>query len=139
MGYPLSAALLGLSLAALIIYLLRRDYLYLRDATFWLATAVISLLFALFPATVDWFGSLAGVAYPPALILALVCAVLTVKSLLGDIAQTQLRREVRRLNQRVALIDEAVKRVPSLNAQADAADTTEDGAQALRERPRKLA
>lgn len=139
MGYPLSAALLGLSLAALIIYLLRRDYLYLRDATFWLATAVISLLFALFPAMVDWFGSLAGVAYPPALILALVCAVLTVKSLLGDIAQTQLRREVRRLNQRVALIDEAVKRVPSLNAQADAADTTEDGAQALRERPRKLA
>lgn len=139
MGYPLSAALLGLSLAALIIYLLRRDYLYLRDATFWLATAVISLLFALFPAMVDWFGALAGVAYPPALILALVCAVLTVKSLLGDIAQTQLRREVRRLNQRVALIDEAVKRVPSLNAQADAADTTEDGAQALRERPRKLA
>ena len=139
MGYPLSAALLGLSLAALIIYLLRRDYLYLRDATFWLATAVISLLFALFPAMVDWFGSLAGVAYPPALILALVCAVLTVKSLLGDIAQTQLRREVRRLNQRVALIDEAVKRVPSLNAQADAAYTTEDGAQALRERPRKLA
>ena len=123
MNYPLSAALLGLSLAVLIIYLLRRDYLYLRDATFWLATAVISLLFALFPAMVDWFGSLAGVAYPPALILALVCAVLTVKSLLADIAQTQLRREVRRLNQRVALIDEAVNRAPSLaQAMDDAAD-----------------
>ena len=105
MGYPISAAVLGLSLAALIIFLLRRDYLYLRDATFWLGTAVVSILFALFPSIVDWLGSLAGVAYPPALILALVCAVLTVKSLLADIAQTQLRREVRRLNQRVALID----------------------------------
>ena len=126
MGYPLSAALLGLSLASLIIYLLRRDYLYLRDATFWLVTAMISVLFALFPAMVDWFGSLAGVAYPPALILALVCTVLTVKSLLADISQTQLRREVRRLNQRIALIDEAVKRAPSLSssdADLDAAAT----------------
>ena len=50
-------------------------------------------------------GSLASVAYAPALSLALVCTVLTVKALLTDIAQTQLRREVRRLNQRNALID----------------------------------
>jgi Uncharacterized conserved protein (DUF2304) len=59
----------------------------------------------LVPAAVDWLGGIAGVAYPPALILALVCAVLTVKSLLADVAQTQLRREVRRLNQRIALMD----------------------------------
>jgi hypothetical protein len=108
MSYPLSAAVLGLSLAVFIIYLLRRDQLYLREATFWLATAVISVLFAVLPAAVDWIGMIAGVAYPPALILALVSAVLTVKSLLADIAQTQLRREVRRLNQRIALIDAEV-------------------------------
>ena len=63
------------------------------------------MLFAAFPATVDWLSAVAGVAYPPALIIALVYAVRTVKSLLADIAQTQLRREVRRLNQRVALMD----------------------------------
>lgn len=105
MGYPLTAALLGLSLAIFIVHLLRRDQLYLREAMFWLATAVVSVLFAVMPAAVDWLGAVAGVAYPPALILALVCAVLTVKSLLADVAQTQLRREVRRLNQRVALLD----------------------------------
>ena len=105
MGYPLTAALLGLSLAVFIVYLLRRDQLYLREAIFWLITAVISVLFALMPAVVDSLGAIAGVAYPPALILALVCAILTVKSLLADVAQTQLRREVRRLNQRVALMD----------------------------------
>jgi hypothetical protein len=105
MGYPLSAALLGLSLAVFIVILLRRDQLYLREAMFWLATALVSVVFGLVPAAVDWLGGIAGVAYPPALILALVCAVLTVKSLLADVAQTQLRREVRRLNQRVALID----------------------------------
>jgi hypothetical protein len=105
MGYPLTAALLGLSLAVFIVILLRRDQLYLREAMFWLATALVSVVFGLVPAAVDWLGGIAGVAYPPALILALVCAVLTVKSLLADVAQTQLRREVRRLNQRVALMD----------------------------------
>ena len=105
MGYPLTAALLGLTLAVFIIYLLRRDQLYLREAMFWLATAAVAMLFALMPASVDWLGEMAGVAYPPALVLALVCVVLTVKSLLADVAQTQLRREVRRLNQRVALMD----------------------------------
>ena len=109
MSYPLSAALLGLSLAVFIVYLLRKDQLYLRDATFWLGTALVAVMFALSPTTVDWIGLLAGVAYPPALILAIVCVVLTVKALLTDIAQTQLRREVRRLNQRIALIDIAVK------------------------------
>lgn len=105
MGYPLTAALLGLTLAVFIIYLLRRDQLYLREAMFWLATALVAMLFALLPASVDWLGDMAGVAYAPALVLALVCVVLTVKSLLADVAQTQLRREVRRLNQRVALMD----------------------------------
>ena len=105
MSYPISAAIVGIALAAFILLLLRRDQLYLRDAMFWLCTAVISIAFSIVPKLVDWLGLVAGVAYPPALILALVSCVLIVKSLLADIALTELRREVRRLNQRVALID----------------------------------
>ena len=105
MTYPVFAAAIGLLLAVLIFILLRRDQLYLRDATFWLATAMVSIAFAFFPSLVDLLGGMAGVAYPPALILAVVCVVLTIKALLADIAQTQLRRDVRRLNQRVALMD----------------------------------
>lgn len=105
MTYPAAAAAIGLMLAVLILILLRRDQLYLRDATFWLATAMVSIAFAFFPSLADLLGGMAGVAYPPALILAVVCVVLTIKALLADIAQTQLRRDVRRLNQRVALLD----------------------------------
>lgn len=105
MTYPVFAAAIGLLLAVLILILLRRDQLYLRDATFWLATAIVSIAFAFFPSLADLLGGMAGVAYPPALILAVVCVVLTIKALLADIAQTQLRRDVRRLNQRVALMD----------------------------------
>lgn len=105
MSYPLSAAVVGIALAAIILLLLRRDQLYLRDAMFWLCAALTAVAFSIVPQLVDWLGLVAGVAYPPALFLALVSCVLIVKSLLADIALTELRREVRRLNQRVALID----------------------------------
>jgi hypothetical protein len=105
MSYAISAALVGTMLAACVLWLIRRDRLYLRDATFWLMTALISVLLGLFPSLIDRLGGAAGVSYPPALVLALVCTVLTIKALLSDIALTGLRREVRRLNQRVALID----------------------------------
>ena len=105
MTYSLSAAIVGLTLAAVIVVLLRRDQLYLRDALFWLAAAAASLLLALFPRFIDVIGGAAGVSYPPALLLAMVCAVLTIKGMFADIALTELRRDVRRLNQRVALVD----------------------------------
>lgn len=106
MTLPVTAALLGVSLSLLILYLLRRDHLYLGDAVFWLLTAAFSVAFALSPQLVDIVGLAAGVAYPPALILAVVCVALTVKALLSDLALTQLRRDVRRLNQRIALMDQ---------------------------------
>jgi hypothetical protein len=105
MSYPLTAAFIGLLLAALIVFLLRKDRLYVRDAIFWLVTAAASVLFAFFPRAIDWLGSVAGIAYPPALLLGVVCGVVTVKSLISDIAVTQLRRDVRRLNQRIALVE----------------------------------
>jgi hypothetical protein len=110
MSYTISAAVIGSVLTACVLWLIRRDQLYLRDATFWLLTAGASIVLGLFPVLVDQLGGAAGVIYPPALVLALVCSVLTIKALLSDIALTGLRREVRRLNQRVALID-AEKRV----------------------------
>ena len=105
MTYSLSAAIVGLTLAAAIVVLLRRDQLYLRDALFWLVTAAASLLLAICPRFIDVIGGAAGVSYPPALVLAMVCAVLTIKAMFADIALTELRRDVRRLNQRVALVD----------------------------------
>lgn len=105
MSYAVSAAFFGTLLAFCVLWLIRKDQLYLRDATFWLFSAAASMLFGAFPFLIDHLGGVAGVAYPPALLLALVCMALTIKALLADIALTGLRREVRRLNQRVALID----------------------------------
>ena len=44
-------------------------------------------------------------AYPPALLLLLACAVLLLKALHADMLCTRLERDVRRLNQRLALLE----------------------------------
>lgn len=98
------AAVLGLGLTAGIVVLVRRDHLYIRDGLFWLAVAAFSLLFGLWPGLIDHVGGLVGVSYPPALLFLIAIVVLVLRSLLIDLALTGLRREVRRLNQRLALM-----------------------------------
>ncbi len=43
--YPLTVLLMGLGLAVGILYLVRRDHLYIRQGVFWIAIAAFSLLF----------------------------------------------------------------------------------------------
>jgi len=45
------------------------------------------------------------VGYPPILLLLVAIVALVVKALLGDIAMTRLKRDLRRLNQRVAMLE----------------------------------
>jgi hypothetical protein len=111
--YYLTAASLGLGLAAIILYLIRRDHLYLRDGLFWIVVAMASLLFGLWPALVDRIGMLVGVAYPPALLFLIAIAILILRSLTTDIALTRVRRDLRRLNQRIVLAETLIGRAAS--------------------------
>jgi hypothetical protein len=104
-SYHLAVLVMGIGLAAGILYLVRRDHLYIRQGMFWIAIAALTLLFAVWPYFVDTLGTFFGVAYPPTLILLAAIIVLVLKALLGDIALTQVRRDLRRLNQRIALLE----------------------------------
>ena len=95
----------GFALAGAILYLVRRDHLYIRQGLFWIAAAVVSLGFAIWPSAIDSLGSVLGIAYPPTLLFLAAILVLVVKALFADISVTQLRRDLRRLNQRIALIE----------------------------------
>ena len=75
MSYAISAAVISSVLTACMLWLIRRDQLYLRDAMFWLFTAIASIVLGLFPALVDQLGGAASVIYPPALVLAMVVVV----------------------------------------------------------------
>src|SRR6185312_14748764 len=103
--YHFVVLLMGIGLAIGILYLVRRDHLYIRQGVFWIAIAFFSLGFALWPFLIDKVGSVLGIAYPPTLLFLGAIIVLIMKALLGDIALTKLQRDLRRLNQRIALLE----------------------------------
>ncbi len=99
----ITTAILGFSLAAAIILLLRRDHLYLIHGFFWFCLAGLVMLLGLWPGMIDRLAAMAGVGYPPALLFLGAAMVLIVKALHTDIINTRIERQVRRLNQRLAL------------------------------------
>jgi hypothetical protein len=100
-----TTAVLGVGLALGILYLVRRDHLYLVDGLFWIAVACAAIVFGFWPGLVDWIAALAGVAYPPSLLMLIALMVLLVRILLNNIAMTKLRRDLRRVNQRMAIME----------------------------------
>jgi|ERR1700687_2806194 len=103
--YHVAVLIMGIGLATGILYLVRRDHLYIRQGVFWIAVAFFSLVFGSWPYFIDELAALLEIAYPPTLLLLAAIIVLVVKALSGDIALTKLSRDLRRLNQRIALVE----------------------------------
>jgi len=100
-----TTSLLGLGLAVVIIYLLRRDHIYILHGLFWIVVAALAALLGLWPGLIDRIAGWVGISYPPAALLLGAVLVLLLKSLYSDIMQTRLERQLRRLNQRIAVLD----------------------------------
>jgi hypothetical protein len=103
--YHLTVLVIGIGLAGGILYLVRRDHIYIRQGLFWILVAAVSSVFGVWPSLIDLLGTALGVAYPPTLLFLAAIIVLVLKALLGDIALTKMRRDLRRLNQRIALLE----------------------------------
>lgn len=100
-----TTALMGVSLAVLILYLIRRDHLYLMHGLFWVAVAAAAAVLGAWPGLIDSLALWTGVGYPPALLLLLACMVLLLKALHADMVNTRIERDMRRLNQRLAMFE----------------------------------
>lgn len=105
----LTISLIGIILAATILALVRRDHLHGVDGASWLVLAAIVLGVAIFPGSIDRLGRWMGIAYPPMLVVALGMGVLVIRMLATDIAATRRERALRRLVQRVALLESTVE------------------------------
>jgi hypothetical protein len=101
----ITTAILGFGLAAVILLLLRRDHLYLTHGLFWFIVAGLAMLLGLWPGLIDRVAAMAGISYPPALLFLGAAMVLIVKALHTDIVNTRIERQVRRLNQRLAIYE----------------------------------
>jgi hypothetical protein len=126
--YYLPVLAIGVCLAVGIGYLVRRDHLYIRQGLFWIGIAGGTLLFSVWPGAIDRLGAMLGIAYPPTLLFLVAIIVLVMKALFSDIALTKIRRDVRRLNQRIALSEARAREEKA------AARLTEPAAQPVRQR-----
>ena len=111
----LTTTLMGIGLAALILYLIRRDHLYVMHGLFWVVVAATAAGLGAWPGLIDRLAGWTGFSYPPALLLLLACMVLVVKALHADMVNTRIERDVRRLNQRLALLEADLDTVRQVN------------------------
>lgn len=105
LSLQLTTALMGLGLGALILLLVRRDHLYLMHGLFWVLVAILAAVLGAWPGLIDRLARVAGISYPPALLLLFASIVLLVKALHADMMNTRIERDVRRLNQRLAMLE----------------------------------
>jgi hypothetical protein len=101
----ITTTLLGIGLAAVILLLVRRDHLYLLHGLFWILVAGAAAVLGVWPGLVDRLAVVVGISYPPALLLLVAVVIVLVKTLHTDIVNTRVERDVRRLNQRLAILE----------------------------------
>lgn len=106
MSAQITAALIGLLLAGSILYLVRRDHLHGPYALWWLVVAAATLVLGFVPKTVDWLAHLSGIAYPPVLPLIVGLSLVLLRLLQLDIERSRQERQIRRLNQKLAILEE---------------------------------
>lgn len=105
MTYHLTSAILGLLIASTLLWLIRQDHLHTRHALWWLFVSVIIVLLGMFPHVIDLIAGKLGVNYPPTLLFILGLGMTLIKVLMMDIHQSELERNMRRLAQRLALLE----------------------------------
>lgn len=105
MSYQLTSTVLALGLAGIILWLIRRGHLHSRQALWWLIIAVTVVILGIFPKIIDWLALKLGVHYPPSLLFTLSIGMILLKILSIDIQQALMERRLRRLVQRLAILE----------------------------------
>lgn len=110
-SYRLTSAVLGLAIAGAIAWLIRKDRLHTRHAFWWSGVAVAVFGLGMFPQWIDWAAHWLGVAYPPVLGIVAAIGVILVKMLVQDLEHAHQERALRRLIQRIAILEAELKKV----------------------------
>ena len=104
-SYQLTSTLLGLIIAAIIFYLVRRDHLHGPYAVWWICVAITVVALGFFPRFFDIVAVWVGVSYPPILAIVLGLGMILIKMLTMDLERSRQERKLRRLTQRLAMLE----------------------------------
>jgi hypothetical protein len=116
MTSQLTSAAIGILLAGSILYLVRRDHMHGSYALWWLAIAAAILLLGVFPPVIDWLGSVTGISYPPVLPIIVGIGMILIRMLRTDIDRSRQERQLRRLAQKLAILEQELGAVRKANA-----------------------
>jgi len=104
-AYQWTSAVVTILVAAVIIWLVRRNRLHPALATWWVLVAIAVVAVGIFPQAVDRVAARLGVGYSPTLVGLIGVAVLLIKILKTDIERTKEQHKIRVLAQKVALLE----------------------------------
>lgn len=122
--------LLGFALFIGVLLLVRRGQLHGRSAVRWIVLALGGLVVGAWPGLLDRIGEWFGIAYPPMLLAFVVLIVVLLKVLALDILASRREVELRRLSQRLAMLELELQELRGMAAPLP--DVSKDGL------PRKL-
>lgn len=105
----ITAAILGIGLAGAIFYLVRRDHLHGPFAAWWLIVAAATLVLGMFPSLVVWLGKLTGINYAPVLPIIIGLSMVLLRLLKLDIDRSRQERQMRRLTQKLAILEQEIE------------------------------
>jgi len=123
MTWQITSAVLGVALAATILFLVRRDHLHGPYAVWWLGVATATLVLGLFPSTVAWLGRATGIGYAPVLPIIIGLSLVLIRMLKLDVDRSKQERRLRRLTQKLAILEQEIERLGGRTAvESDASE-----------------
>ena len=123
--YQLTSMAIGIAVALIILFLVRRDRLHGPYAIWWIGVATTVALLGFFPRLFDWLATQLGISYPPILAIVLGFGLLLLKILTMDLERSRQERLIRRLAQRLAMLEAQDPLAPSEPRAPQATDRTE--------------
>lgn len=123
--YYFTSVGLGVALALGILWLVRRDHLHGSYGLWWLVIAFGALVVGFFPVLIDWVGERLGVGYPPILLTMVTVILVLLKLVAVDIDGSRRERRLRRLLQKVAILELELQELRARLPQAASGDPQE--------------
>lgn len=127
MSYQWTAAFIGLGIGVAILWLVRKSHLHGPYAIWWIAVASGVVALSLFPNQLDQVSQWLGVAYSPMLAVVVALGVLLIKVLTMDLERTRQEGVLRRLTQRLAILEAEMHESASQSARDEGAEQDTGG------------
>lgn len=108
---PLVTSTIGLTVAAVIILLIRTDRLHVTHGIGWLVAAFVMAGLGFAPSIFDSIAIRLGITYAPALAFTLGFGLIVIKLLIDDIERSRLKMRHTRMVQRLAILENEIRRI----------------------------